>query len=81
MDLNTRELVNFLGEQLGVDIAHVDAETPLFSSGIVDSAGMVSLIVFVESWANVRFAPEDVTLDNLDSIGRILAFVAAKRSQ
>ena len=70
------ELLQFMENKLGVDTSHVDADTPLFSSGIIDSTGMVELIVFVESAAEVKFSPDDITLDNLDSIGRILNFVA-----
>jgi acyl carrier protein len=70
------ELLQFMENKLGVDTSQVDADTPLFSSGIIDSTGMVELIVFVESAAEVKFSPDDITLDNLDSIGRILNFVA-----
>lgn len=70
------ELLQFMENKLGVDTSQLDADTPLFSSGIIDSTGMVELIVFVESAAEVKFSPDDITLDNLDSIGRILNFVA-----
>jgi acyl carrier protein len=81
MTLDKDALLNFLDEQLGVETAQLDEDTPLFSSGIVDSAGMVTLIVFVESCTGMRFTPDDITLDHLDSIGRILSFVDAARSQ
>jgi acyl carrier protein len=79
MTLDTQALKQFLENNLGVDTAEIDRDTPLFSAGIIDSAGMVDLIVFVESTADVKFTPDDITLDNLDSLGRILDFVAAQR--
>ena len=81
MTLNKDGLLQFMEKKLGVDTAQVDADTPLFSSGIIDSTGMVELIVFVESAAQVKFGPDDITLDNLDSIGRILNFVADGHAQ
>ena len=56
----------------------MDADTPLFSSGMIDSASMVDLIIFLESEGHVKLEPDDITLDHLDSIGRILNFVAGR---
>lgn len=81
MTLSKDGLLQFMENKLGVDTSQVDADTPLFSSGIIDSTGMVELIVFVESAAEVKFSPDDITLDNLDSIGRILTFVADGHAQ
>jgi len=81
MTLSKDGLLQFMENKLGVDTSQVDADTPLFSSGIIDSTGMVELIVFVESAAEVKFSPDDITLDNLDSIGRILSFVADGHAQ
>lgn len=81
MALSRDALLKFVEEKLGVDTAEVDESTPLFSSGMIDSASMVDLIVFVESEGDVKFSPDDITLDNLDSIGRILHFVTHSQAQ
>lgn len=78
MALSKESLLEFMEGTLGVDTASVDEQTELFSSGIIDSAGMVELVEFVESKGNVSFGPDDLTLDHLDSIGRILRFVAER---
>ena len=39
---------------------------------------MVDLIMFIENAAGLQVHPADVTLDNFDSIDRILAFVEAR---
>lgn len=80
MALTKDSLLRFMERQMGVETDGVDEETPLFSSGLIDSAGMVDLIVHVETEAKIRFAPDEVTLDNLDSIGRILRFAAARHA-
>ena len=75
MPLSKQLLLDFVGSSLGVDVADVDEDTPLFSSGRIDSASMVDLIVFVESEGHVKFGPDDISLDHLDSIRSILRFV------
>jgi acyl carrier protein len=81
MPLSKQLLLTFVEDTLGVDTADVDEDTPLFSSGMIDSASMVDLIVFVEAEGNVKFAPDDISLDHLDSIGRILRFVAGSQDR
>ena len=78
MALSKELLLNFMEGTLGVETTNVDEQTELFSAGIIDSAGMVELVEFVESKGNVTFGPDDLTLDHLDSIGRILSFVAER---
>jgi acyl carrier protein len=66
----------FLEEDLGVDIEDIDTDTPLFSSQLIDSFALVTLMMFIEREAGIRIAPADVNLDNMDTIGRMLAYVA-----
>ncbi len=67
-------LLAFLEDDLGVDIQDVDEGTPLFSSQLVDSFALVTLMMFLEREAGIRIAPADVNLDNMDTIGRMLAY-------
>ncbi len=76
--LTKETLLKYLESGLALDTADVNETTALFSSSLLDSLAMVELIAFVEGAANVRFQPHDVTLDNLDSIERILGFVHQK---
>ncbi|TDW61731.1 acyl carrier protein [Novosphingobium sp. PhB55] len=52
----------------------VDAETPLFSCGTLDSVAMLNLIMFVERETGTEIRAEDVTLENFDTAARILDF-------
>ena len=67
-------LLAFLEDDLGVDIQDVDEDTLLFSSQLVDSFALVTLMMFLEREAGIRIAPADVNLDNMDTIGRMLAY-------
>lgn len=69
---------SFLAGELGVDTASVGRTTPMFSTGIIDSFALVSLITFIEKRYAVAIAPGEVTLENLDTVERILQFLQRK---
>jgi acyl carrier protein len=73
--LTQEDLVAYMEQELGVDIADVGPDTALFSSGVIDSFALVSLITFIEEKCRFRVNPMDVSLDNMDSIDRILGYV------
>jgi len=75
MRVTADSLKTFLSNELGVDTRDVDAVTPLFSSGLIDSFALVQLITHVEDNCGIRFSAADVNLDNLDSIERIISYV------
>lgn len=78
MALTRDGLLDYMGSRMGLDTDGIDDQTPLFSSSLLDSFSMVDLIMFIEQQAGVRMDPFDVSLDNLDSVGKILGFVEAK---
>ncbi len=75
MALGYDDLSQFLQDELAIPADEVDADTPLFSSGLVDSFSLVGLMTFIEIQAGITIAPGDVSLENFDSLGRILAYV------
>ena len=78
MALDRDQLVKYLEGDLRVDTSKVEDTTPLFSSGMVDSFAIVELMLFLEQATGAKLNPEDVTLDNLDTIQLILDFAAAR---
>lgn len=76
MGVTQDELLRFLREDLNID-DELDAQTELFSSGLLDSVSMVSLITFIEEKTGAVIQPGDVTLENFDSVDRIIAHVAS----
>ena len=75
MSLQSEDLVSYLADELNVDTTGLDSEALLFSSGLVDSFSMIDLIFFLETQCGIKLKPAEITLDNLDSIGRIMAFI------
>ena len=78
MILDRENLRRYLHEKQGLESEDFEDDTLLFSSGLIDSFSMVDLILFIEDTGGSRVHPADVTLDNFDSIERILAFVEAR---
>ena len=72
------EIKEFLEVELAVDTGNLDVDAPLFSSGIVDSFALVSLMTFLEDEADIRVSPSEVNLDNMDSIARIIQYLNTK---
>lgn len=77
--LTNEAILDFLETDLGVEISDIDADTSLFSSQLVDSFALVTLMMFLEREAGIRIAPVDVNLDNMDTINRMLAYVGKVR--
>jgi acyl carrier protein len=76
MAIGTDALLSYMRDELDVDTARLDIDSPLFSSGIIDSFSLVSLLAYIEAQHHFRIPATDVTLDNFDTIGRIAAYVS-----
>lgn len=77
MSMTRENLIQYLEERMGLDTRVLENDTPLFTGGLLDSFSMVDVILFIESETASRMKATDVRLDNLDSIGRILAYADA----
>jgi acyl carrier protein len=75
LTLTSDTILEFLGDELGVETGDIAPDTPLFSTGIIDSFGLVTLMTYIEGQCKIRIKPADVNLDNFDSLQRIVAFV------
>jgi acyl carrier protein len=64
----------YLDEDDEEDI-ELDENTPLISSGIVDSFSMVSLKTFIEKKYSIKLPDEDATPEAFDTVKRIMALV------
>nr|WP_086491070.1 acyl carrier protein [Novosphingobium panipatense] len=73
MPLTEDSLIRSIAEFAALD-GEVDAKTPLFSSGALDSVAMLNLIMYVERETGTEIRAEDVTLENFDTASRILDF-------
>jgi len=79
MAITRESLIHYLETKQGIDPSQIESnDTELFSSGLLDSFSMVDLILFIETEGKLKMNTSDVNLDNLDTLGRILAYAATQ---
>lgn len=78
MTMTRQILVKYLESQFGLNAGEIDDGTQLFSSGLLDSFSVADLLMFLEEQDSFTIEPTEITLDNLDSIEKIIAFVKRK---
>lgn len=62
-------------EYLDEDEVDLNEDTPLISSGYIDSFSMVSLLVFLERKFSIKIPPAKATPEAFDSVNKIVALV------
>jgi acyl carrier protein len=77
MALTGDQIIAYLKEQLQFD-GELDADSKLFSNGAMDSVAMMQLITFIESTARIEVQPQDVTLDNFDTVAGIVRYAESQ---
>lgn len=58
----------FLRDDLRIDDREVSEASSLYRSGLLDSASMVQLAAFLETWAGIAIPDRDVKIENFDSL-------------
>lgn len=62
-------------EYIDDDDTTITYDSPLISSGYVDSFSMVSLLVFLENKFKIKIPPSKATPEAFDSVNNIVALV------
>lgn len=70
---------DLLVEETGIDPGEIGDDTPLLSSGMVDSFALITILTAIESATGLTIEQDDLTLDNFDTLNHIQAFVAEQR--
>ncbi len=71
-------LRQFIMEEFVRDGSPIDETTNLLEQEIIDSLGIFTLIGFIEDRFGVRVAPEDVNLENFETLAAIASLVDQK---
>ena len=79
MQISTAEIENRLIDYFKEKAdAVVDLETLLLEEKVIDSMGVIELVVFLESTYKVEFADDDLTVDNFKTIDSISELIISK---
>lgn len=69
-------LVELVAQLTALPAHQLAADTPLISSGLLDSFAMLELVSQLEEHAQLKIKPRDIHLNNLDSLAQLRAFLA-----
>lgn len=61
------------------DDSSLQDNTSFLASGIVDSTGVMELVMFLEQEFNIKIEPEDMIPANLDSVNQVAQFIERKQ--
>jgi acyl carrier protein len=75
-----REKVLELGRRLGGDVSGMSDDDILLKRGILDSASVFELLVWLETQFDVELDFDALSLDNFGSVTRMAEFIAAKKA-
>lgn len=73
-DLTTR-LVSFVRHDICNDTIDLAPDTDLLLTGAVDSLGVIRITQWIEDETGIEVDPGDVTLDNFQTIDRMVVYV------
>ncbi len=63
------------------DSGQLDADTSFLNEGIVDSTGILELIMFLEETFDIHIEDKELIPENLDSLNNIQQFVSLKKGK
>lgn len=78
MTMDSREIIiRFIRNEFldGSENDAIPDDLDLIASGIIDSLGILRIVVFLEEEMNIVIEPEQMIPENMSSIGAILALV------
>lgn len=78
-----REVRRFVASNYIVDVDASDfpGSASLTEAGILDSMGVLELVLFLEESYGLAIADDEVTPENLDTVDRIVAFLGLKLAE
>ena len=69
-------LENFL---FSTDTSLLGLDESFLERGLIDSTGMLEVILFLEESFGIKVADNEMVPENLDSVNRIAAFIGRKK--
>jgi acyl carrier protein len=74
----TEEIITFINDELLDEPEDISNDTSLFQDRILDSLNLVMLISFLEEKFQIKIKTSEVSLENLDTVAKMLTFIEKK---
>lgn len=68
-----------LGQARGLKIANLDSDVLLLEAGLLDSASVLELVVWLEGKLDIEIDLGALTIENFGSVNRMVEFLAAQQ--
>jgi 2-hydroxymuconate-semialdehyde hydrolase len=70
------ELIGYIKKEFVEDAdEEIDENTPLMSSGLIDSLSIVSLVAFIDKKYGVKIPDEKGTVENFETVTKIIDII------
>lgn len=76
-----QQIRTFLAENFFVEDADLRGDASLTRTGIIDSTGVMEILLFLEERFGVRVPDEDITPENLDTIDALVRYLGRVEAQ
>jgi acyl carrier protein len=80
-DAFVTRMVDWINRTLAPAGVTVDADTPLFANGLINSIGILKLIAWTEHATAQRIADTSIRMDNFRTVRRIAEVFATSRAE
>jgi acyl carrier protein len=82
MQVTEKEIRNFIVQNFlfGRDDGSLKSDTSFLDSGIIDSTGVMELVMYVEKNCGLKVEDQELDPANLDSINRLAKFIERKQN-
>lgn len=77
-DQFVESLTMFIANDFSDEDTAVVGDTDLLLTGLVDSLGVVRIVIWIESALNIEIDPIDVVLENFQTIDQMVAYLRAR---
>ncbi len=74
----TDSLTNYLQQELNQTQVALTLNTALIEAGLIDSLSIFKLILFMEEQFAITIQPEDITVENFETISALTALLKSK---
>lgn len=74
----TDSLTNYLQQELNQTQVALTLNTTLIEAGLIDSLSIFKLILFMEEQFAIKIQPEDITVENFETINALTALLKSK---
>ena len=82
MQLTENDIRKFVIENFlfGRDDGSLKADTSFLDNGIIDSTGVMELVMYVEKTGGIKVEDNELDPQNFDSVSRLAKFIASKQA-